>query len=106
VFDLLGTRITASVFLTRSVPGDECHRTLHEEKGDQGTLLPLPPELLHPSLLNNFQILAAGVSSLEKSFRICAKLWLALDIVPFRLEWKKGATTQEQAYYNCRKVWI
>jgi glycosyltransferase involved in cell wall biosynthesis len=50
------------------------------------------------------KILAAGISSMEKSFRICAKLWLAQDITPFRLEWKKGVTTQEQAYYNCLKV--
>jgi hypothetical protein len=51
------------------------------------------------------KVLAAGVSSKERIFRLCSKLWLYLDIVPFKLEWHPLANdAQQQAYRNAMKV--
>jgi glycosyltransferase involved in cell wall biosynthesis len=51
------------------------------------------------------KVLAAGVSSKERIFRLCSKLWLYLDIVPFKLEWHPlSIDAQQQAYRNAMKV--
>jgi glycosyltransferase involved in cell wall biosynthesis len=51
------------------------------------------------------KVLAAGVSSIERIFRLCSKLWLYMDIVPFKIEWKpQFRDAQQQAYHNALKV--
>jgi len=51
------------------------------------------------------KLVAAGVSSKERTFDLCARLWFDFDIVPFVVRWKDlHFNAPEQAYKNALKV--